>query len=115
MNIERHKEVGIDVKGLLEYVGGDETLAKFALNMFLEDTTYEKVLKSREDNNPGDMIKSVHELKGVAAALHANDIGDITVKILTKLRAVDYDDIDDLYKQLDEKYLKLREAIKKIG
>lgn len=103
--------MNFDVSGTLSRFMNKENLYERFLIKFLDDVNYNGLIKSIEEKNYEGAYISAHTLKGVAGNLGITGIYECSIELLEKLKAKEYEGIDDILNQLTESYNAAYEAI----
>lgn len=95
---------GFDIKNTLSRLCGNKALYFKLLNMFLKDSTFQKMC---DDYDNGDMVSfsaDVHTLKGTAGNLGMTDLAADCSELLSLLRSNTTSDVETVYKKLRNDY-----------
>lgn len=101
MNLQEcYKTIGADYDDLLKRLGGSEAIASKFVKKFLNDSSYEQLLKAIEEKNWEDAFAASHTLKGIAANLSMTSLYEISSSICEDVRGgkelVDLSKVDTL-------------------
>ena len=89
----------------------DERIVKF-LELFLSDTTYEKLSEAVNAKNDQEIFKCVHDLKGMALNLGLTALQKAAQNLCDAVRYGEPSvDIDPLYQEVTKEYQKVVDII----
>lgn len=104
--IEKLKNWGCNVDEALERFVDDQELYLTCFNMFLTDTSFERLKQAIENNDNQMAFEACHTLKGVAGNLSAGPLYIKLCELTEKLRAGNMEsikqDLEKIYQLKDE-------------
>lgn len=107
MNIKAiYEEIGGDYESMLQRVYEEENI-KLLLPMFLEDDSYPLFMEAMQKADYERATEEIHGLKGICSNLSLQSLYEITVDILTALRAGDVQHAKDRQEDLKQCYDKI--------
>ncbi len=77
---------GFDVSGALRRFLNNEALYKKCLKKFLDDDSFEQLKSAYESGNCNEAFKMAHTMKGLASNLGINNIYNLLIPMVEKLR-----------------------------
>lgn len=83
-----YDEIGGNYQNILQRVFSDDNIIML-LSMLLEDDSYANFMKCMEQENYAQATDEIHGLKGICGNLSIDSLYDISVDILSALRAGD--------------------------
>ena len=108
-----YDQIGGDYENILQRVFSDDNIIML-LSMLLEDDSYDRFIESMEKGNYEQATDEIHGLKGICGNLAINSLYDISVDILSALRAGNVDYAKGKQGELTVCYEKVISKIKEI-
>jgi chemotaxis protein histidine kinase CheA len=105
---------GFDVDGALKRFINNEPLYIKCLKKFPYDKSYEGIKRAYHENNCEECFKYAHTLKGLASNLGINEIYNLLIPMVAKLKRGDMDIEDDI-KKLDSLCQETYDIINKLN
>ena len=103
---------GVDLNTTMErFMGKEELLFKF-LKKFLNDESFNNLVKCMDEKEFEAAFSHAHTLKGVAANLGLGNLSNSTSALVEKLRAKDYTDYEGMVEEIKKDY---RESVEMIN
>lgn len=106
---------GIDLQSAVARLMNNEALYLRLLKKFPADKSYQELIDGLAAKDYDMAFRGAHTLKGVSGNLSMNDLMDITVVIVEKLRSENYDELDQDAVILTEHYEKVINVINKLS
>ncbi len=111
---EFYDEIGGDYENILGRLPSEDLIKRFLLK-FLNETSYEELMKAVEEKNVSEALSAAHKMKGVTANLSFTKLFEVLTALLAKLREENQTEIDeDLIAQIKENYEITIKAIEKL-
>lgn len=107
-------EAGIDFNGIAARIPGREEFILRLLSKFPNEKCYEGLREAMENKDYEEAFKNAHNLKGVTANLEMPRLYQATCYLVEKLRAHDYEGVDEDFKKISEEYEQVINAINRI-
>lgn len=108
---ECYQQIQGNYENVLKRLKTDERIVKF-LELFLSDTTYEKLSEAVNDKNDQEIFKCVHDLKGMALNLGLTALQKAAQNLCDAVRYGEPSvDIDPLYQEVTKEYQKVVDII----
>lgn len=115
MNLQEvSEELTINYKEAMSRFGGVEAIYQRFLKRFLEDTTYQELEEAWQKGEYQEIEKKAHTLKGVAGNLSLEKLFIISDSLVQKIRNKQYEEVAEIYEQLQECYKHTVTIINKI-
>ena len=113
--IEMLGKAGVDTIAALNRFAGDSGMYERFLMKFLKDQSFYNAGCAVKSEDWDDMFRQVHTLKGVTGNLGLSRMYDICTEIVASLRAKNYKEAAELYKNLETAYNKICAVLDKIS
>lgn len=113
INAEILKHAGIDYESGVSRFMDDVEIYESVLERFLEDTTLKRATEALERRDAAEMMKAVHEIKGVSANMDMTDIYRTSSALTMLLRSQehDWDEIIGSYEEFKRAYTRAADGI----
>ncbi|MGN0701129.1 MAG: Hpt domain-containing protein [Oscillospiraceae bacterium] len=82
---------GVDVNSAIERFVGNEGLYARMLKKFLDEPSYNNLVKAIAENNEGDALLASHTLKGLCGNLSLNGLFELFAQQVALFRANEWD------------------------
>lgn len=116
MNLqEASKELEINYEEAMARFGGAESIYQRFLKKFLKDSTYHELEEAWKKGEYQEIEKKAHTLKGVAGNLSLEKLFILSDNLVQKIRNKQYEEITEIYEQLQKCYQHITTIINKIG
>lgn len=117
MNKEELAKYGIDFDIGLNRCLNDEEFYKELLLMFLDDESFARAKDAKEVGDRELLFEAAHELKGVCGNTGMMDLYESVSSLVELLRhkSGTSNDIDLLFNDIEEKYIKAIDGVRYIG
>lgn len=116
MNLDLLREAGVDVEdGLRRFMNNEAMFEKY-LKKFLDNDLYEPLVEemSKEPLQTREAFERAHALKGVCANLSMSSVMEVLHPMVEKLRVGETEGVIEALPQLQQRYDRVMEAIKKM-
>lgn len=114
---EVYKKINGDYEDVLTRLPREELVKKFAVK-FLDDPSFDQLVKALEEDNQEEAFRAAHTLKGVCMNLGFKILYKSTYNITEALRPgnpnISKDELHNLFKQLDKDYNIVINGIKEL-
>ena len=114
---EVYEKINGDYEDVLTRLPREELVKKFAVK-FLDDPSFDQLVKSLEEDNQEEAFRAAHTLKGVCMNLGFKILYKSTYNITEALRPgnpnISKDELHNLFKQLDKDYNIVINGIKEL-
>ena len=108
---ECYQQIQGNYENVLKRLKTDERIVKF-LELFLSDTTYEKLSEAVNAKNDQEILKCVHDLKGMALNLGLTALQQAAQNLCEAVRYGEPSvDISPLYQEVTKEYQKVVDII----
>lgn len=108
------QEFGVDVEGTMARFCGKIEMYQRFLTKFLNDKSYPALCEALEKKDYENAIFNVHTLKGISGDLGFMKLMEVSVGMLTDLRAQKYDNLDAHTEAVKREYERVKILINKI-
>ena len=106
-----YTELMEDTERVRARFGGNASLLERFVKKFVDDTTYDNLMKSVKDKDYPEVERGAHTLKGVAANLGFDRLSDKAAAVVRAVREGKTDTIPDLSEAMSEEYKKVVDCI----
>ena len=110
---ECYAQIGADFNEVLERLGTEGMIKKFAIK-FLDDKSYDILVKAMQDKDVNEAFRAVHTMKGICLNLGFGRLYTASSELTEALRGGSMDGSDELYEHVKEEYNNTVEAIRGI-
>ena len=110
---EFYKKIEGDYEKAISRMQNDERIKKY-LGYFLQDNSYEELIKAMNDQHCEEAFRAAHTLKGVCQNMSFDALSRVVEEITEKLRANHLEEASMLLPAVIEAYQKVIEEVKKI-
>lgn len=110
---ECYNQIGADFDEVLERLGTEGMIKKFAIK-FLDDKSYENLVKGMQEKNVDEAFRVAHTMKGICLNLGFSRLYKVSSELTEILRGGSMDGSDKLYDQVKEEYNNTTDAIREI-
>lgn len=100
---ECYESMGSDFEGVLGRMGSEAMVKRFALK-FLDDPSYENLVKAVEEQNAEDAFRAAHTLKGICLNLGLDRLYKVSALLTEKLRGREFDGCEEAYDEVQKEY-----------
>lgn len=105
---------GVDTETTLHRFAGNESLLKRFVQKFPQDPTYQSLREAVEGDEPAQVERAAHTLKGIAANLGYQALSDRCADLVSAIRNGETGDNAALFQSVTEEYDKIVRAIGQI-
>ena len=115
MNVDMLKKAGINYESGVSRFMDDAKLYESVLERFLQDTTLQRASAALDSFDEAEMMKAVHEVKGVSANMDMMDLYAASSALTQLLRTPGHtwDDVIRFFEDFRLAYLRTAECIDK--
>lgn len=100
-----------DYEGVVSRLRSEKMVQKFVLK-FLNDSSYQMLVRSLEERNYEEAFRAAHTIKGVCQNLGFTVLGESSSRLTDALRGGWSDEAEALVKQVEQDYHQTTEAVK---
>lgn len=111
---ECYESMGSDFEGVLGRMGSEAMVKRFALK-FLDDPSYENLVKAVEEQNAEDAFRAAHTLKGICLNLGLDRLYKVSALLTEKLRGREFDGYEEAYDEVQKEYRNTIDAIRNMA
>ena len=111
---EGYESMGSDFEGVLGRMGSEAMVKRFALK-FLDDPSYENLVKAVEEQNAEDAFRAAHTLKGICLNLGLDRLYKVSALLTEKLRGREFDGYEEAYDEVQKEYRNTIDAIRNMA
>lgn len=111
---ECYESMGSDFEGVLGRMGSEAMVKRFALK-FLDDPSYENLVKAVEEQNAEDAFRAAHTLKGICLNLGLDRLYKVSELLTEKLRGREFDGYEEAYDEVQKEYRNTIDAIRNMA
>ena len=112
MTLEQmYSAIGGDYRGVMERLPSADFVRRFALK-FLDDSSYENLVKAVEEQNAEEAFRAAHTLKGICLNLGLDSLYKVSACLTEKLRGREFNGYEEAYEEVQQEYQKTIEAIR---
>ncbi len=108
---EFYTSINGDYEGVVSRLRSEKMVRKFVLK-FLNDSSYDNLVKSLEENNYEEAFRASHTTKGICQNLGFTVLGDSSSTLTDALRNGWSEGAEELVKKVKEDYRQTAEAVK---
>ena len=108
---EFYTSINGDYEGVVSRLRSEKMVRKFVLK-FLNDSSYDNLVKSLEENNYEEAFRASHTIKGICQNLGFTVLGDSSSTLTDALRNGWREGAEELVKKVKEDYRQTAEAVK---
>ncbi|MDE7320497.1 MAG: Hpt domain-containing protein [Lachnospiraceae bacterium] len=108
---EFYTSINGDYEGVISRLRSEKMVRKFVLK-FLNDSSYDNLVKSLEENNYEEAFRASHTIKGICQNLGFTVLGDSSSVLTDALRNGWSEGAEELVKKVKEDYRQTAEAVK---
>ncbi|MGN1338991.1 MAG: Hpt domain-containing protein [Oscillospiraceae bacterium] len=102
---------GVDVDSAIERFVGNENLYARMLKKFLEEPSYNRLVKAISDNDPEEAVSASHTLKGLCGNLSFTALFELFANQVNLFRADEWDKAVGLMPEISKKYKEMINVI----
>lgn len=103
---------GVDIDSAIERFVGNENLYARMLKKFLEESSYNRLVKAISDKDPDEAVSASHTLKGLCGNLSFTALFKLFENQVNLFRADEWDKAVGLMPEISEKYKEMTNVIK---
>ena len=107
-------DAGIDFDGIAARIPLKEDFLLRMLGKYPKETCFADLEKAMEAKDYEDAFRHAHNLKGVTGNLEMTVLHQVTTDLVEKLRAHNYEGVDEEFAQIKEAHHRAVEAILKL-
>lgn len=111
---ECYEMIGADYEDVLNRMLGKEALVEKFAKKFLDDNSYEQLIKAMQEKNTEEAFRAAHTLKGVAQNLSFTGLYQPASALTEILRKGEMDGTQELLQQVCEEYKKTISFIEQV-
>ena len=111
---ECYESMESDFEGVLGRMGSEAMVKRFALK-FLDDPSYENLVKAVEEQNAEDAFRAAHTLKGICLNLGLDRLYKVSALLTEKLRGREFDGYEEAYDEVQKEYRNTIDAIRNMA
>lgn len=110
---EFYAAINGDYEGVTSRLRSEKMVRKFVLK-FLNDSSYDNLVKGLEEKNYEEAFRAAHTIKGICQNLGFTVLGDSSSRLTDALRNGWSEGADVLVEQVAKDYRQTAEAVKKL-
>ena len=108
-------EAGIDFDGIATRIPLKEDFLLKMLKKYPGETSFSDLEKAMGEKDYEEAFRHAHNLKGVTGNLEMKNLHQVTTELVEKLRAHNYEGVDEDFAKIKEAHTKVIEGIGKLG
>lgn len=112
---EAAEQLGINLEVVLERLCHNESLYIRLLKRIPEDKNFESLKEAVQAGNYEEVEMTAHTIKGVAGNLGLEDLQNSSDAMVQAVRSHKYEELDQLFSNVEEHYLKACEILLLLG
>lgn len=111
MDFSLLKQAGIDTDSAVKRFMGNEALYAKMLKKFLEEPTYENLVRAVSEGNGKAALEASHTLKGICGNLAMDKLYELFTQQVVLMRADKWDEAYGMMAEITENYTKITETL----
>lgn len=108
---EFYTSINGDYEGVTSRLRSEKMVRKFVLK-FLNDSSYDNLMKGLEEQNYEEAFRAAHTIKGICQNLGFTVLGDSSSRLTDALRGGWSEDAKALVEQVTEDYRRTADAVR---